>query len=136
MTQCISVTFRVLLIYIIKLTTLKKALPLFIFFKNRQYLYFISIWSAKIWRFILKFLLGVVILILFFFYILVYRCVFLCFCPHLLSTLGFWIKQAHGCMHIEKCVKFIDNPMLSTWRTDGSSNLSDRHCLLRSDLIL
>jgi len=32
-------------------------------------------------------------------------------------------------------VKFIDNPRLSTWQTDGSSNLPDRHCLLISDLI-
>lgn len=38
-------------------------------------------------------------------------------------------------MHIQKCVKFIDNPRLSTWQTDGSSNLPDRYCLLISDLI-
>lgn len=55
----------------------------------------------------------------------------ICF-PH--SAAGSNI-QARGCMRIQRCVKFIDNPMLSTWQTDGSPNLSDRHCLLRSDLI-
>lgn len=35
--------------------------------------------------------------------------------------------------HREKCVKFLDNQLLSTWQTDGSSNLSDRHCHSRSD---
>ncbi|XP_065813766.1 threonylcarbamoyladenosine tRNA methylthiotransferase-like [Labrus bergylta] len=53
---------------------------------------------------------------------------------HKLSVVGS-NTQAHGYMHIPECVKFIDNPRLSTWQADGSSNLPDRHCLLISDLI-
>ena len=42
--------------------------------------------------------------------------------------------QMHS--HAGMCVKFLDNLMFSTWQTDGSSNLSDRHCLLRCDLMI
>lgn len=53
---------------------------------------------------------------------------------HVTTTIK--LAQARRYMRIQKCVKFIDNLRLSTQQTDGSSNLSDRHCLLISDLMI